>query len=113
MEVKFLISAASVNQFPNLPYPEITFAGRSNVGKSSMLNKLLDRKSLAKVGNTPGKTRLINFFLVNNNLMFTDLPGYGYANVSKSERTAWGKLINSYFNVRKNLKLWRLRWHSL
>lgn len=105
MDAKFILSAAKVEQFPESNLPEIAFAGRSNVGKSSMINKLLNKKSLVKVGNTPGKTRLINFFEIENKFMFTDLPGYGYAAVSKAEKTAWGKLIEKYFALRRQLAL--------
>lgn len=105
MEAEFLLSAAASSQFPKSNYPEIAFAGRSNVGKSSMINKLLLRKNLVKTGNTPGKTRLVNFFLVEKQLVFTDLPGYGYAAVSKAEKASWGKLINTYFSVRKQLSM--------
>lgn len=105
MNADFILSAASHTQFPVTDLPEICFAGRSNVGKSSMINKILDRKNLVKVGNTPGKTRLINFFNINNKYIFTDLPGYGYAAVSKKERADWGKLIEKYFSIRENLAL--------
>lgn len=105
MDAKFILSAAKVDQFPNSNLPEIAFAGRSNVGKSSMINKLLNRKALVKVGNTPGKTRLINFFQVDDKYMFTDLPGYGYAVVSKTEKAAWAKLIEKYFSIRRQLSL--------
>lgn len=105
MNAEFILSAAAPEQFPNTLLPEIAFAGRSNVGKSSMINKLLERKSLVKTGNTPGKTRLINFFNVEERYIFTDLPGYGYAAVSKAERNAWGKLIDRYFRMRRQLRL--------
>lgn len=105
MEAEFLLSAASCAQFPDTPYPETAFAGRSNVGKSSMINRLLERKSLVKTGRTPGKTRLINFFLAQKRIMFTDLPGYGYAAVSKAERASWGRLMESYFRTRRQLRL--------
>lgn len=105
MEAEFIISAASPAQFPPTSFPETAFAGRSNVGKSSMINKLLERKKLVKVGNTPGKTRLINFFKVEDRLIFADLPGYGYAAVSKAERRSWGKLVEAYFAKRRQLSL--------
>ena len=106
MDANFMLSAADHSQFPVSCIPEICFAGRSNVGKSSMINRILDRKKLVKVGNTPGKTRLINFFDINGGeFIFTDLPGYGYAAVSKKERAAWGKLIEKYFAIRQNLAL--------
>lgn len=105
MNAEFILSAAKPEQFIKTDLPEICFAGRSNVGKSSMINKILGRKNLVKVGNTPGKTRLINFFNIDSKYIFTDLPGYGYAAVSKAERAAWGKLIEYYFAHRQNLAL--------
>lgn len=105
MEATFILSAAKPEQFIKTDLPEICFAGRSNVGKSSIINKILNRKKLVKVGNTPGKTRLINFFNIDSKYIFTDLPGYGYAAVSKAERAAWGKLIEYYFAKRQNLAL--------
>lgn len=84
--------------------PEVAFAGRSNVGKSSLLNKLFNRKGLAKVSQTPGKTATINFF-VTDEARFVDLPGYGYARVSKSEHVRWSELIEGYFNQERNLAL--------
>lgn len=84
-------------RFPGVGLPEIAFAGRSNVGKSSLINFLLRRKGLAKVGKTPGKTRQVNFFLVNETFRLVDLPGFGHARVSKSERKHWEKLIDAYF----------------
>ncbi len=105
MNVSFIKSAAKLNQFPVSDLPEICFSGRSNVGKSSLLNLLTGRKSLAKIGKTPGKTRLVNFFNIDDKYIFTDLPGYGYANVSKAERASWGSLIEGYIYKRNNLKL--------
>lgn len=101
---EFIKSAVKPDDFPELNIPEIAFVGRSNVGKSSLINKLLSRRSLAKTSSTPGKTRLINFFLINNDFAFVDLPGYGYAKVSKSERSQWGKMMETYFSIRKELK---------
>ncbi len=103
-ECRFLKSAVSQNQYPDSNLPEIAFSGRSNVGKSSLINSLLNRKKLVKISSIPGKTRLINFFLVNEKLMMVDLPGYSYASVSKSEKQAWGKMIEGYLKNRENLK---------
>jgi len=102
---EFVISAAKQAQFPKLPMPEVAFAGRSNVGKSSLLNSLVARKGLAKTSSTPGKTQQINFFRINDRYHFVDLPGYGYAKVSKTEREAWVRLIESYLSDRSQLKL--------
>lgn len=91
--------------YPDHDLPEVAFAGRSNVGKSSLINTLVHRKSLAKTSGTPGKTRLINFFLVNNRLSFVDLPGYGFGKVSQSVKQNWGPMIETYLRDRKNLRL--------
>ena len=95
--VEFVLSAASEKQFVRDGMPQLAFAGRSNVGKSSLLNKLMYRKGLAKVSSTPGKTATINFYDVDG-ADFVDLPGYGYAKVSKSEKGRWSELIEGYFN---------------
>ena len=89
--------------YPKLSYPEIAFAGRSNVGKSSLINRLLDRR-IARTSGTPGRTRQLNFFVVNNMLTFVDLPGYGYAQVSKKEREQWQRLIEDYLIHAQNLR---------
>ncbi len=102
---EFVISAARPEQFPKAPTPEIAFAGRSNVGKSSLLNSIVGRKALAKTSATPGKTQQINFFRINDRFHFVDLPGYGYAKVSKTEREAWVRLIESYLSGRDQLRL--------
>lgn len=94
---EFVTSVAKPDKFLKRPIPHFVFSGRSNVGKSSLLNKLLNRKNLAKTSSTPGKTRLVNYFLINDNLFFVDIPGYGYAKVGKKEREAWGRLIEAYF----------------
>jgi GTP-binding protein len=111
VESKFVKSATKPAQYHPSPYAEIAFAGKSNVGKSSLINTLLGRKGIAKVSGTPGKTRLINFFEIrfkdknneNGFLSFVDLPGYGYAKVSKTERAAWKKMIMTYLESRLNL----------
>lgn len=95
--VEFLISAASTKDFPNNRLPEIAFAGKSNVGKSSVINRLLNRKNFARVGDKPGKTIHVNYFTIDKKCYFVDLPGYGYAKVSQSEKERWGRLIESYF----------------
>lgn len=101
--VSLVISAVKKMQYPNTNMPEIALAGRSNVGKSSMINKVLNRKSLARVSGTPGKTITINFYNVDNQLMLVDLPGYGYAQRSKKEVEAWGSMINDYLEGRPQL----------
>lgn len=106
MEVKqsiFIISAVNENMYPQDNKVEIAFAGRSNVGKSSLINSLANRRKLVKVSSTPGKTRLVNFFLINNEFYFVDLPGYGYAKVSKEEKKNWGRIVEEYL-LCKNYK---------
>lgn len=95
--VEFLISAASEKNFPSRRLPEIAFAGKSNVGKSSVINRILNRKNFARVGDKPGKTVHVNYFSVDNKCYFVDLPGYGYAKVSQAEKDRWGRLMESYF----------------
>lgn len=102
--VKFERSYGTSQQLPASTLPEIAFAGRSNVGKSSILNKLCGRKALAKVSQTPGKTATVNFFLAGDAYL-VDLPGYGFAKVSKSERERWAELIEGYFNQDRNFAL--------
>ena len=96
-QAEFVRSAAEQSQFIYDGRPQVTFAGRSNVGKSSVINRLLNRKNFARVGATPGKTNQINYFRIDNKIYFTDLPGYGYAQVSQAERDRWGRLMESYF----------------
>lgn len=96
-KVEFLISAANPKDFPKDRLPEIAFAGKSNVGKSSVINRLLQRKNFARVGEKPGKTIHVNYFTIDNKCYFVDLPGYGYAKVSQSEKERWGKLMENYF----------------
>ncbi len=102
---EYLISAAGLSQLPTTGLPEIAFSGRSNVGKSSLANKILNRRSLFKTSVTPGKTRLLNYFLINNAFYFVDLPGYGYAKVSQAERDGWRQLIEDYLEKRDTLHL--------
>ena len=99
----FITSATKADQYPQSDLPEIAFSGRSNVGKSSLINSMLNRKKLVKVSATPGKTRLINFFLVNETFLLVDLPGYGYAAVSKGEKARWGVMMEEYLKFRENL----------
>lgn len=101
--VNFLISAVNPKQYPNTNVPELAFAGRSNVGKSSLINKLLNRKNLARVSQKPGKTATINFFDIDGTINFVDLPGYGFARVSKEEKKSWGNIIETYLNSRETL----------
>ena len=96
-KVEFLISAASPKDFPSNRLPEIAFAGKSNVGKSSVINRILQRKNFARVGEKPGKTIHVNYFTIDSKCYFVDLPGYGYAKVSQSEKERWGKLMENYF----------------
>jgi GTP-binding protein len=99
-----VISAVKPEQYPKTHLPEIALAGRSNVGKSSLINKLINRKNLARTSSKPGKTQTLNFYLINEMLHFVDVPGYGYAKVSKKEREAWGKMIETYMLEREQLK---------
>ena len=96
-KVEFLISAAAPKDFPKNRLPEIAFAGKSNVGKSSVINRILQRKNFARVGEKPGKTIHVNYFTVDSKCYFVDLPGYGYAKVSEKEKARWGKLMEDYF----------------
>lgn len=98
------VSAVSPRQYPTDNLPEIAFAGRSNVGKSSFINKMLNRKGLARTSATPGKTAQINFYNIDDCIYFVDLPGYGYAAVSKQEKKRWGDMMEEYLNTRENLK---------
>jgi GTP-binding protein len=99
-----VISAVKPDQYPETTLPEFALAGRSNVGKSSFINKMLNRKNLARTSSKPGKTQTLNFYLINEILHFVDVPGYGYAKVSKREREIWGKMIETYLTSREQLK---------
>ncbi len=101
----FIKSATRKEHYPKEDLPEVAFVGRSNVGKSSLINCLINRKGLVKTSSTPGKTQLINFFNINHKLVFVDLPGYGYAKVPLSVKKNWGKMIESYLQSSQNLKL--------
>ncbi len=96
-KVDFLISAAAPKDFPSNRLPEIAFAGKSNVGKSSVINRILQRKNFARVGDKPGKTIHVNYFTIDNQCYFVDLPGYGFAKVSQAEKNRWGRLMEDYF----------------
>ncbi|MEI7025216.1 ribosome biogenesis GTP-binding protein YihA/YsxC [Paenibacillus sp. y28] len=104
-QAEFVISAVGPSQYPEDALPEIALAGRSNVGKSSLINRMIQRKALARTSSKPGKTQTLNFYRINSSLYFTDLPGYGYANVSKAQREKWGKFIEEYLMTREHLKL--------
>jgi len=107
MQIKssvFEISAFNSGQLPKPSLPEVAMVGRSNVGKSSLINRLTGRKGLARISSTPGKTQSINFYLINENWYLVDLPGYGYARVAKKQRASWGKLIEDYLASRPTLK---------
>ncbi|WP_226667160.1 ribosome biogenesis GTP-binding protein YihA/YsxC [Metabacillus litoralis] len=101
---EIVISAVKPAQYPAENIPEIALAGRSNVGKSSFINKILARKNLARTSSKPGKTQTLNFYIINEILHFVDVPGYGYAKVSKTEREAWGKMIETYITTREQLR---------
>ena len=101
---EFKISAVSPKQYPEDDMPEIVLVGKSNVGKSSLINALMNRKSLARTSSQPGKTQTINFYNINDELYYVDLPGYGYASVSKEVKAKWGKLIERYLRNSKQLQ---------
>ncbi|MGX6969602.1 ribosome biogenesis GTP-binding protein YihA/YsxC [Vagococcus bubulae] len=99
-----VISAVQPEQYPKTNLPEIALAGRSNVGKSSFINTLVNRKNLARTSGKPGKTQTLNFYIIEDSLHFVDVPGYGYAKVSKTERAKWGKMIETYLTEREQLR---------
>ncbi|MBL0731662.1 MAG: YihA family ribosome biogenesis GTP-binding protein [Desulfosarcina sp.] len=101
---EFITSAVKPSQYPQTGLPEIAFAGRSNVGKSSLINRLINRKRLVKTSSTPGRTQLVNFFMINSALVFVDLPGYGYAKVPVSVKKTWGPMIETYLSTRETLQ---------
>lgn len=103
--VEFMKSATRPSNYPDARFPEVAFIGRSNVGKSSLINRLALRKNLAKTSNTPGRTQLINFFVINQRFVFVDLPGYGFAKVPDSVRRSWGPMVETYLKGRRNLQL--------
>jgi GTP-binding protein len=103
-EAKYICSYVKFADIPNTGLPEVAFAGRSNVGKSTLINKVLNRKKLVQVSNTPGKTKALNYFEVDGKYHFVDLPGCGYAKVAKSDRKSWGKLIETFLQKSPNLK---------
>lgn len=104
-KASFVISAVSSKQYPETDMIEIALAGRSNVGKSSFINKLINRKSLARTSSKPGKTQQLNYYNIDDKFHFVDVPGYGYAKVSKTERAKWGEMLEEYFTTRQPLKM--------
>jgi GTP-binding protein len=103
-KAEIAVSAVKPEQYPDGALPEFALAGRSNVGKSSFINKMINRKNLARTSSKPGKTQTLNFYLINESLYFVDVPGYGFARVSKKEREAWGKMMETYFTTREQLR---------
>lgn len=102
--VEMIMSAVRPEQYPDEGYPEFALAGRSNVGKSSFINRMISRKALARTSSKPGKTQTLNFYKIEEQLFFVDVPGYGYAKVSKTEREAWGQMIEQYITGREVLR---------
>lgn len=104
-KAEIVTSAVEPAQYPNHSFPEIALAGRSNVGKSSFINRLLGRRNLVRTSSKPGKTRTLNFYNINDSFYFVDVPGYGYAKVSKKERNKWGEMMEAYFETRQQLSI--------
>ncbi|UHA74378.1 ribosome biogenesis GTP-binding protein YihA/YsxC [Paenibacillus sp. 481] len=104
-QAEFIISAVGPAQYPEDGMPEIALAGRSNVGKSSLINRMIQRKNLARTSSQPGKTQQLNYYRINNEMYFVDVPGYGFARVSKTQRQAWGRMIENYLSDRETLRL--------
>lgn len=104
-KAELVISAVGPKQYPADQMPEIALAGRSNVGKSSFINKMINRKGLARTSSQPGKTQTLNFYAINDLFRFVDVPGYGYARVSKTDRARWGRMIEEYLTKRENVKV--------
>lgn len=104
LSAEYFISAVGPKQYPEADWPEVAFAGRSNVGKSSLINRLLNRKSLARTSSRPGKTQCLNFYNINEQFYFVDLPGYGFAKVAKNIKEQWGRMIEAYLRDRQNLR---------
>lgn len=102
---EIVISAVSNKQYPATTIPEVALAGRSNVGKSSFINKIINRKNLVRTSGKPGKTRTLNFYIINDAFHFVDVPGYGYAQVSKTEKEKWGRMMEEYLETREQLRL--------
>lgn len=102
--VEMIMSAVRPEQYPGEGYPEFALAGRSNVGKSSFINKMIGRKGLARTSSNPGKTQTLNFYKIEEQLFFVDVPGYGYARVSKTQRETWGEMIQEYLTTREELR---------
>ena len=105
IQAEFILSAVSERDFPREEFPEIVFAGRSNVGKSSLINRLVGSRKLARTSSMPGRTQSINFYRINNSFYFVDLPGFGYSKAGKSASAQWKKLIERYFQVRRTIAL--------
>ena len=105
LSAEFIKGATAPLHYPEGSFPEVAFVGRSNVGKSSLINVLVRRKNLAKISNTPGRTQLINFFIINHHYVFVDLPGYGFARVPEAVRRNWSPMVETYLKERSNLRL--------